>query len=143
MSKSRHVKRLHERVASSWRSMTLTRKLTYAAAVASSAMVMAGAYASSVNFGNEIVEKHLGRPPFASQTTEFVIAGWQSDRISNDLRDIKGRIERLEIKRKVPGMQFNVQDQRELDYWYGEYRRNEQTLKEIDSTRRPVWQQTK
>lgn len=121
--------------------MTLKQKIVYSSTIVSAVLILFGAYAQGVSVGTEMVQRKFGRWPYANQATEFIVAGWQADRINNDLRDIKGRIERLEIKRKVPGTGFNFQDQKELDYWYGEYRRNEQILKQIDQTRRPVWVQ--
>jgi len=121
--------------------MTLGQKLGYSSAIVSSILVFFGAYAQGVNVGSDILQRKLGKWPYATRATEFVVAGWQADRVANDLRDIKARIERLEIKRKVHGSGFNFQDQKELEYWYNQYRVNENTLKQIDQTRSPVWVQ--
>lgn len=123
--------------------MTVRQKIISASAIVSSLLILGGAYAKGVSVGTDVMHKKFGYPPFARLSTELVVAGWQADRVNNDMRDIKGRIERLEIKKKLPGTVFNYQDQKELDYWYGEYKRNEEILKAIEQTRSPVWMQSR
>lgn len=119
--------------------MTTVQKVatTVASVGAAVAMLYAG-----LAFTSTSVRETFGEWPYASRITEVVVAGWQADRLSNDLRDIQSRIERLSVKKKIDP-KWSVEDQRELDYWFKQRDEAVRVLKRIEIERRPHLQEYK
>jgi hypothetical protein len=84
--------------------------------------------------------------PYADRATEIVLAGWQYDRLTSELRDINEQIRRLDAKKKlleVPthstprGKQLHPDDQYFLNRLHRDKMKLEKALNYIDQTQMP------
>jgi hypothetical protein len=84
--------------------------------------------------------------PYADRATEIVLAGWQYDRLTSELRDINEQIRRLDAQKKllaVPtrsdprGKQLHPDDQYFLNRLYRDKLKLEKALNYIDQTQMP------
>ena len=85
-----------------------------------------------------IAVQTVGQWPYANQSVEIIVAGWQYDRAKAELRDVTDRIERLQDRKKVVGRKFDPDDQKTLDRLREDKDKIERVIKQIDSTQKPV-----
>ena len=112
--------------------MSLMKKLLYIAGFVGALLTIGTAIGQATN----VFEKQR---PWALRETERVVASMQIRDYSSDLRDIEGRIVRLETKRQINPRSWTQQDESELRYWYQQKANLIQILQQLQQNQRPYY----
>ena len=114
--------------------MNTGKKIVSIGAVCTALVAIWVAYGAA----RSIAVQTVGQWPYANQSVEIIVAGWQYDRAKAELRDLADRIERLQDRKKVVGRKFDPDDQKTLDRLREDKDKIERVIKQIDSTQKPV-----
>lgn len=128
----RKKKRLSKRIEEKFNDMSLAKKLLYVGGFVGALLTIGTAIGQATN----VFEKQR---PWALRETERVVASMQIRDYSTDLRDIEGRIVRLETKRKINPRAWTQQDENELRYWYQQKSALIQILQQLQQNQRPYY----
>ena len=123
-------KKLRER----WTGMNAKQKIVGIGAVCTALV----AVWIAVGAARSVAVQTIGQWPYANQSVEVIIAGWQFDRAKAEMRDISDRIQRLQDRKKILGSKFDLDDQKTLNGLLRDRDNLERVIRQIDSTQRPV-----
>lgn len=125
-------KKLSQRIEEKFMEMSWPKRLLYTAALMTAALTVGGAFGQAAN----LIDRQR---PWAMRETERVVAAMQIRDYSADLRDIEGRIVRLETKRKINPRSWTQQDESELRYWYNQRAALTQILQQLQQHQKPYY----
>ena len=123
-------KKLRER----WTGMNARQKIVGVGAVCTALVAVWVA----VGAARSIAVQTVGQWPYANQSVEVIVAGWQFDRAKAEMRDVSDRIQRLQDRKKILGGRFDPDDQKTLNGLLRDRDNLERIIRQIDSTQRPV-----
>lgn len=126
--------RRSRKIREHWAGMSASQKIISIGAICT-ALVAAWV---AIGTARSIAVQTVGQWPYANQSVEIIVAGWQFDRAKAELRDISDRIGRLQDRKKILGGKFDPDDQKTLNGLLRDRDNLERVIKQIDSTQRPV-----